>query len=426
MQLTETNPIVDVNEREYQRLLGLPPEYVMAGRMAELAQWASQWYAERGRPWVYARKATSLDLKGEGVRLEGTPLGSRELLERLKKAEAHDAVLVAIGAGPEAEEEARLHWDEERPDQYFFLEIYASAVVEHLTTAVGARLCEWADQQGMAVLPHYSPGYQGWDLRDQKALLQLMQNGSQTFPSRLEILSSGMLRPKKSQLAVFGLTRQTELTARLTELVPCHTCSYSPCRYRRAAYRMADYRIEGVPRTKTNDEEQVAGRAAVPDVASPLTRDAKYGYNEGALKRWSKERLNMERRPDGGVHARFLFDGNTCSNMGRPLAFIYTIELAPPEAGYRIVAGDCRPPEGDEGYKLMCSALENPELAMIQIQHEKPLLDQPLDDVLEWEPNLMPSGCLCSRAGRLHKWRLALQTLHYRLVKDEEEPARNA
>ncbi len=64
---------------------------------------------------------------------------------------------------------------EEKPDEYFFLEIYASAVVEHLITTTGARLCAWAERQGMAVLPHYSPGYSEWDIAEQGKLLALME-----------------------------------------------------------------------------------------------------------------------------------------------------------------------------------------------------------------------------------------------------------
>ena len=37
---------------------------------------------------------------------------------------------------------------EEKPDEYFFLETFGSAVVEHLITVAGARLCAWADVRG--------------------------------------------------------------------------------------------------------------------------------------------------------------------------------------------------------------------------------------------------------------------------------------
>ncbi len=107
--------------------------------------------------------------------IDGAPFASARLRETLEQAGAHSVILVAVGAGPEAEEEAQRRWADEKPDEYFFLEMYASAVVEHLTTTTGARLCDWAEQHGMAVLPHYSPGYPEWDVAEQPRLLALMK-----------------------------------------------------------------------------------------------------------------------------------------------------------------------------------------------------------------------------------------------------------
>ncbi|HUC85196.1 MAG TPA: hypothetical protein VL970_08395, partial [Candidatus Acidoferrales bacterium] len=41
----------------------------------------------------------------------------------------------------------------------------------------------------------------------------------------------------KSQLAVFGLTREVEQAARFAKLIPCEDCSLPNCRYRRAAHK---------------------------------------------------------------------------------------------------------------------------------------------------------------------------------------------
>ena len=51
LELFETNPKVNVQESEYQRLLGLPKNYSMKARIRELADAARQWYADNGRPW---------------------------------------------------------------------------------------------------------------------------------------------------------------------------------------------------------------------------------------------------------------------------------------------------------------------------------------------------------------------------------------
>ena len=70
----------------------------------------------------------------------------------------------------------------------------------------------------MAVLPHSSPGYPDWDVAEQPRLLKLIkQTRSEQFPSRVDVFDSGMLRPKKTQLAVFGVTRHTERLQRLTD-----------------------------------------------------------------------------------------------------------------------------------------------------------------------------------------------------------------
>jgi hypothetical protein len=237
MEWSETHPEVDLETAEYQRLLGYPRGYVMDGRSRELADWAREWYAEHGRPWVYAREAESVGtdgtpVGGSSVNIDGTRFHSGALHRRFEKAEAGGAVLAAVSAGPEIEREAQKLWREEKPDEYYFLEVLGSLVVERLTAMTGARLCSWAEGRELAVLPHYSPGYPGWDVAQQSRLLGLLK-GVRNLPGNLEALESGALRPKKSLLAVYGLTRHTARVRRLTELVACGRCPLPSCQYRR-------------------------------------------------------------------------------------------------------------------------------------------------------------------------------------------------
>lgn len=232
MEWIETHPEVAVQTAEYQRLLGYPADYVMEGRSKELVRWALAWYAAHGRPWIYAREAGSVGTGGASVNIEGVRFHSGVLRRRFEKAAAGAAVLAAVSAGPEIEREAQKLWREEKPDEYYFLEVLGSAVVERLTAIAGASLCAWADGREMAVLPHYSPGYPGWDIAEQSRLLGLFQEVGK-LPGDMEALESGALRPKKSQLAVFGLTRHTEGVRRLTEVVACESCSLPACQYRR-------------------------------------------------------------------------------------------------------------------------------------------------------------------------------------------------
>ncbi len=236
MELADASPAVEVAAGEYLRLLGYPRNHTLSGKALELAEGAREWYARQGRPWIYAREAESVQIGDNAVSIEGVEFHSRRLWNTLRKAEAHGALLAAAGAGPEAEEEANRLWRDEKPDEYFFLEVYGSAVAEHLLTAAGARICAWADQERMAALPHASPGFEQWDIAEQPALLRLTQARGHELPGRLRALESGALRPKKSLLGVFGLTRHTESVRRLTELNPCQNCSMPGCGFRRTPY----------------------------------------------------------------------------------------------------------------------------------------------------------------------------------------------
>jgi hypothetical protein len=392
--LVDAAPDVQVDEREYIRLLGFPRGHVLEGRALELSQWARDWYAAHGRPWVYARKTEDLTIGPRSIGVDGVSFTSDRLRRMLERADAHGVILVAVSAGPEIEREAHRAWLEERPDEYFFLEMFGSAVVEHLTTMTGARLCGWADGEAMAVLPHYSPGYPEWDIADQQALFALIGPGS--IPGALDVMESGMLRPKKSLLAVFGVTRHTELVQRLSELVPCESCSFEKCQFRRAPY------ARGFAASSRGRKHQLAA-------------DAAYGLSTKALRRWASERLTMTTAADGSIQALFRYEGTTCSNMGRPLTFHYRVTLGPGDQGYPIREQACTPAPEDDGHQLMCEYLREGEALIDTIGAETPLAGRSLDDVLTWSRPAIGPGCYCEASARQHKWGLVLETIHYAL-----------
>jgi len=230
----DTHPVVDVPLAEYQRLLGYPRGHEMNGRPQELAEWALAWYAANGHPWSYAREAKPAQSSltdGESVAIEGVVFESSGLRRHFARFAAEGAVLAAFSAGPDLEHEANRLWRDEKPDEYYFLEVLGAAVVERLAAMTGARLCAWAERNAAAVLPHYSPGYPDWDIAQQPRLLALLRGGA-TLPGPLEALASGALRPKKSLLAVFGLTRHADVRP-LTDVLTCQSCSLASCQYRR-------------------------------------------------------------------------------------------------------------------------------------------------------------------------------------------------
>jgi hypothetical protein len=409
VNLLDTSPKIDVPDTEYKRLLGLPPDYVLDGRVAELADWARSWFAEHGTPWFFARSVDSLEITRHVLRVDEVELKSAVLCERFKQAGAQNAVVVAASAGPAAEQEAARRWVAEQPDEYFFMETYAAAVVEHLMTVAAARLCDWADRQGLVMLSHYSPGYPGWNLADQHALATLLRKNGNSQRLPIEVLSSGQLQPKKAQLALFGVAPRTGVNVRLAELIPCHSCSYSPCQYRRAPYRHTASCAGGAAR--------IAPIAPAAEttllIPTPLRREARYAINEKALERWAKTRLRVEPNEKGGIKAQFRYDGSTCTNAGRQLAFDYTVWLSSPGNGYRILRVTCGPAADDTGNEHTCSYLHNREKYKAGWESPPLIVGRPLDDVLGWDAPIQASGCLCNEADRNHKWRLVLETLHY-------------
>jgi hypothetical protein len=400
MEIVRASPEVKVAAAEYHRLLGYPHDAVMSERAQELADWARDWYSRHGQPWFYARDAASLNVADGAVEIEGVAFHTSRLRSTLQQADAHAVFLAAAGAGPEAEAESARLWRDEKPDEYFFLEIFASAVVEKLVATAGAELCAWADGKHMAVLPHHSPGYSPWDVAEQGRLLELIRRGGTALPGVLEALDSGALRPKKSQLAVFGVTRHLDRVAHLADLVPCRQCSLANCSYRRVPYLRARPRPEQQP--------------------APTETAAAYSIHLKALRRWARERLVVDTHADGTVHARFRFDGTTCTNLGRELAFDYDVDLGAQRDGYPIRGQSCTPAPGDAGHRFMCQYIADSTGVMEAIAREKPLAGRPLAEALEWSRPQAAAGCYCDAASREHKWGLVFETIHYALNHPED------
>ena len=253
-EIINSNPDIDIEEDEYIRLLGYPPGYKLEGRSKELADCARNWYLENGKPWIYAIPAKTLDTSNGKLLINNIEFSSKKLLKQLKESDSQSAMLVAVSAGAECENKACELWDEGKPDEYFFLEVFGSAVVEHLITQIGFTFCEQGEKIGFAVLPHYSPGYPGWDIKDQHKLLDLIKQKN-NLPGEISVLDTGMLNPRKSLLAVFGITNHLDGVKNLHELIPCETCSLYSCEYRRAPFKRYRLQIEDVRRLQNSIKE---------------------------------------------------------------------------------------------------------------------------------------------------------------------------
>ena len=226
-----------------------------------------------------------------------------------------------------------------------------------------------------------------------------------------------MIYPKKSLLALFGLTRHGDRIQSIRDLVPCENCSYPNCQYRRVPFK------ESLPQFDEWSPLQPSApaKSALPE--SGLNHNAMYSVNSRALQKWSCERLQLRQLEDRSVEALFRFEGTTCLNLGQPLEFHYRLKLGPPEQAYPILAAACEPAPGDTGHAKMCAWLEDSQKLTRSLETEKPLLGRPLNAVLTWQRRHSPSGCYCDGDARLHKWGLVLEVIHYALTQREKEVA---
>ena len=415
--LLPAGPAIDVPESEISRLVGYPSQQPLEGRAKELMDLARSWYQQFGAPWIYHRIREIEAIEEDRVLLSGgAVLTSQKLAERLSQTGAHQVLLFAASAGERVSEEIIRLWQRDHPDEGFLLDAYASGIVEQLALKTGILLCEWAEPQGLTALAHYSPGYAGWDVSEQSILFEsLIEGTSAPLPGPLEVMPSAMLKPQKSMLGVFGLTRYPERVTQSPELCPCLDCPYPDCAYRRA------------PRSNDADKDPYCafegvepGKApAQPKVAPRPDEEPSYAFPKKALERWSRELLELTFDDDQSVQARFRYDGNTCSNSGFPLSYTFNVELSSCDDGYRILSSSCRPRPEDGGTEAMCAYIADPAGLMNQMENYRPLLGSPLSEALDWAPDVMPSGCFCAQAHRDHKWRIVFQTIHYGLRKHE-------
>jgi hypothetical protein len=387
MVVFERPTCVDVPEAEYHRLLGWPRDHEPSGRGLELAAAARAWYATNGRPWVAFRQVP-LRTEGDAVVLDGERFAVPRLAAHLRAYATTGAVLLAASAGPECEAEAAAYWQAGRPDDYYFLEVYGSAVVEALISGASGRICLEAQGGGLRAVPHYAPGYSGWDVAEQVRLHDLLVHGlGASLPGPLEVLSSGMLRPKKSLLAVVGLSPVGAPAPGPSQ--PCERCSFSPCTFRRVPYRWT--------------------AAAEPSYRVPVK----------ALRKWSQERLELRASGDDRVEALFRFEGSTCSNLGYPLAFHYALGLRRRHGVWWIESASSTPL--DDGYLKTCRALEDTPRFLREVAASDPAPGSALTDLLSLDDPVEPSGCLCTPGNRRHKWRLALETISYALSQSAHD-----
>ena len=315
---------------------------------------AEAWYAEHGRPWIYAREASTLTLDADGVRIDGRPFrqrapapvaGRRRGAPRgagrgRRRARARSGSGAAV-AGREAgrvllPRGLRLRRRRAPGDAG------RRPPVRLGRDAAAWRCCRTTAR---AIRSGTSPSSRGCSTL-------LLTASAAPLPGPLEVLDSGMLRPKKSLLAVFGLTaprRAADAPAR-------PRARASAARSRRAS--TGGRRIAAARRDRRRARS--TSRPPTQSATTPLRRQSwiRPRPTRSTRRRCAAgraERLTLTPRDDGTIDALFRYEGTTCTNMGRPLRFDYHVQLGPRDDGLSDPRPSAAGPAADDtGYTHMC------------------------------------------------------------------------
>jgi hypothetical protein len=178
---------VIVEEREYARLLGYPWGTALEGDVRGRAEQAAEWYERHCKPSVYCVSPADTEY-----------------------------TVTAITAGHHVDIEVDRLWNAGRIDEAYFLDRYAAALVEKLANDLG---------------PYQSPGTGKLRFDEQWRLFSYIA----PLNPEIEILPSGMLKPKNSLLALSNPhpALRADLSRRERLWNPCTRCALADCSFRR-------------------------------------------------------------------------------------------------------------------------------------------------------------------------------------------------
>ena len=153
----------------------------------------------------------------------GQHFTSKKLGTLLAGAESLAVMVGTIGEALE-EEVSRLFAASDYMDA-LALDAIGSVAVEEACQHVRSLVCRrYAAPAGLQVGPSLSPGYQYWDIRDQRVVFALVPAGD----VGVSLTDSCLMVPRKSESAIVPLGRNLRVTAGEDE-PPCRFCDRQNC-----------------------------------------------------------------------------------------------------------------------------------------------------------------------------------------------------
>jgi len=212
-----------IDRAHYIRRLGYPKNHDISEEVEASMQWAHQWYVENGTPWMQIYEVDVV-LKDRKLYVDGIVINSEKVFHRFQKHQVQKAMLLAMTAGAEVDVKITNLWSSDYPDRSFFLETFSASVTEALVSFAVDYIDQWTAIKNQSALSRYSPGYPGWELKDQFKLMEIIARKENKIP--ITIGETALLSPLKSQLAFIGI--HTSKESKNIDIA-CTKCSFNNC-----------------------------------------------------------------------------------------------------------------------------------------------------------------------------------------------------
>ncbi len=216
---------VEINRAHYIRRLGYPKGYEVPEEIDASMNWAVEWYQENGNPWMQIYEL-SVCLEDGKLTLNNIETQAPKVYKRFKKYGVKKALLIASTAGKRVDEKIAELWSSDYPDRAFFLDTYAASVTEAIVSFAVDYIDAWSLQKNKKALSRYSPGYPGWELKEQFRLMDIIEKLEEgNLP--IAISDTALLAPLKSQLSLVGI-HDGEKNEKL-KYQECMECNFVDC-----------------------------------------------------------------------------------------------------------------------------------------------------------------------------------------------------
>jgi hypothetical protein len=167
-------------------------------------------------------KNISIDRENKRTIIGDIELGTKSIVTRHMDKSGFIAVFVCT-AGPEISKLASEYNKKGHTVHAYIADSLGSIVVEHAMDMIQEQLKFMMEQQGLKITNRYSPGYCGWELKEQAKLFELLPEHF----CDISLSDSMLMKPIKSVSGIIGIGKDVTY-----DHYTCNYCKDVNCLYR--------------------------------------------------------------------------------------------------------------------------------------------------------------------------------------------------